>query len=490
MPEHSDETALLRRATWVGLKTLRQRPTLVDRTEAGEPIFSVRAVRLVLRDNANHFNRLAQCSKCGRAVPGAPILGPADLDRASHSLICRQCVRTAATSPPRPPEDRPVKSAAPTPAASPAPPAPSPPAAPPAAPRPPEAQQPAPEEPPTERPETVVAADVDGDRLAAVENRLQDAMTRLTDLADVQRSESIRRRETYDSAQSDLQAALVQGLAELEAQLTASSEMGVARVVALEDQMRLAAAGVAERLSAQSTELATLAGAVGEVRSEIQRLGASTRELARVQSDLDQRLVDLAGRVSDQPPAGQLLEAVERRIGEAQAAIAGLLEAQRAEVDAALAESRSAFDVTSLEEQLGDKVVALTQMVEVLRHDIEARFDDGVGPELATIAATSVELARARDALEARVGALAGLVDASAGRLQDLEHRIGASVSRLTRMVEAQARELREATKPPPPPEPVDQGDLAEGDLMGALERQLREAERRLARRVVSPGSV
>src|SRR5215210_903348 len=84
-----------KRATWVALRTLRQRPKVVDHRENGDPVFEVRSVRLVLRDNADHFNRLAQCSKCGREVPGAPVLSQADLTRPSHSVICKECVRNA-----------------------------------------------------------------------------------------------------------------------------------------------------------------------------------------------------------------------------------------------------------------------------------------------------------------------------------------------------------------------------------------------------------
>ncbi|MDQ4069819.1 MAG: hypothetical protein M3203_10180, partial [Actinomycetota bacterium] len=70
MPETSDHSALHRRATWVGLRTLRQRPKMVGDARSGEPVFEVRSVRLVLREGASHFSRLTECSKCGREVPG------------------------------------------------------------------------------------------------------------------------------------------------------------------------------------------------------------------------------------------------------------------------------------------------------------------------------------------------------------------------------------------------------------------------------------
>ena len=96
------------RANWVALRTLRQLPKVVGETSAGEPIVEVRSVRLVLREGAAHFSRMATCSKCGREVPGAAILSPSDLDHPPHPVICRHCVRTA-SAPVLRPERRPVK---------------------------------------------------------------------------------------------------------------------------------------------------------------------------------------------------------------------------------------------------------------------------------------------------------------------------------------------------------------------------------------------
>lgn len=105
MAEPSDVAQLSRRAGWVGLRTLRQRPKLIQQTADGEPVFEIRSVRLVLRGNATHFTRLVECSKCGRDVHGAPVLGPADLDQPAHAVICKDCVRRA-TQRPSPPARR------------------------------------------------------------------------------------------------------------------------------------------------------------------------------------------------------------------------------------------------------------------------------------------------------------------------------------------------------------------------------------------------
>lgn len=86
------------RANWIALRTLRQVPRVVGETRAGEPIFQVRSVRLLLPAQSHHFSRLVACSKCGREVPGPAVVSPADLDHPAHQVICKECVR-AATAP-------------------------------------------------------------------------------------------------------------------------------------------------------------------------------------------------------------------------------------------------------------------------------------------------------------------------------------------------------------------------------------------------------
>ena len=83
------------RATWIAIRTLRQTPTIVGETDAGEPIYEAQGVRLLLRGDASHFNRIVACSKCQRDVPGRPVLSPGDLDHEPHAVICKECVRSA-----------------------------------------------------------------------------------------------------------------------------------------------------------------------------------------------------------------------------------------------------------------------------------------------------------------------------------------------------------------------------------------------------------
>jgi uncharacterized phage infection (PIP) family protein YhgE len=69
----------------------------------------VRSVRLVLRGDAAHFNRLAVCTKCGREVPGRAVLSPADLDHPAQAVVCNDCVDAATepawSGPPAPPAE-------------------------------------------------------------------------------------------------------------------------------------------------------------------------------------------------------------------------------------------------------------------------------------------------------------------------------------------------------------------------------------------------
>jgi hypothetical protein len=78
-------------------------PHRVGETAAGDPIFEIRSVRLVLVGESTHFNRLAACSKCGADLVGPTVLTSADLDEPGSLLYCENCVRQV-TALPRGPE--------------------------------------------------------------------------------------------------------------------------------------------------------------------------------------------------------------------------------------------------------------------------------------------------------------------------------------------------------------------------------------------------
>ena len=115
MDEVSDLTPD-RRAGRVALRTLRQRPAAVGRTEAGEAIYEIRSVRAVLPAGAAHFHRLVRCFKCDREVAGPALVTPADLDHPAHPMFCERCGRFPL---PAPAPARPERNEAPKPPVAP-----------------------------------------------------------------------------------------------------------------------------------------------------------------------------------------------------------------------------------------------------------------------------------------------------------------------------------------------------------------------------------
>lgn len=435
MADFSDQ-AVTRRANWVGLRTLRQRPRVVDQTESGEPVFEVRSVRLLLRPDADHFNRLAQCSKCGRNVPGPPVLAPGDLDRPANSVICKECVRGATGS---------SSGLVPRPAAR---------------------VQSVPRVDKVETPETAPSTQevADDGRLSRLESQLHEASTRLEELGDVQRAESLERRRADEAAQASIQNALAGQLAELRAELAASATSVAGRVGALEDNLRRSVAGVAEALSQQREQVGAMSGAIAQTRAELVTIG------------------------NGGPVDPRWAEEAERRIAEA----------LRAELQAAISDrvAKATVDAASIQEQVRSNAMAITHMVEVQRTDLQGALDDRLSLELASVNQSLADLAKAQAEIEARLDALAdraqqveGQVSAVAAsvradttRLHTLEQKIDESIRRLTELAEARRREVRTAQPSAARKAQAASADVAAGgDLLDSLERQLQEAETRLA---------
>lgn len=459
MAESPDQTALQRRATWVGLRTLRQRPKVVGRTRNGDPVFEVRSVRLVLRDDAGHFSRLAECSKCGREVPGPPVMGPADLDRPAHSVICKDCVRASVAASPLQPERRPVKpEAASTPTA----------------------------EPEGEPSEPVAPAD--DVRLAAMEAQLQAAVSRLAELADV-RDEEL--------TESRLQEALRKGLADIRAEVLESSESGPAR----KDVEALG-----QVVQAQQRQLVSLSAVLDETRAEVQRLAGVQRDEpaeSRLQEALGKGLADIRAEVlrsSEGGPAWKDVEALAQLVQEQQRQVVSLsavMDETRAQVKR-LAESDlksriapAGARVAGLEERLQGDVTTLTQLVETLRGDIEGPLGTSAQNGVAMVVQAIQELARGRDEVRARLDALASAIEEGGGRVQELELRMDKSIDGLSTALDDYRRELRlsaarhgslDRTS-----EATGSGTPTPGELLDGLERQLQEAEGRLARLTTGP---
>ena len=459
MPDESDQAAVDKRATWVALRTLRQRPKVVDHQKNGEPIYEIRSVRLVLRDNFDHFNRLAQCSKCGRELPGAPVLTQADLTRPSHSVLCKECVRKATDRSQRVAGAR--REVAPKPQA---------------------AESSESETPAVDAP---APREADDGRLALIESRLTDVLTQLEVLADAQRQEGVERRQADDDVQGRLQEALVRGLDGIRADLVSLNEGDSP------DQQHGSAA---------------LTAALAETRAELQRLVESNRQLALGQQQADRRLEEVTKYLEAQPATSDVAAALRGEIAEAEARLAGSAASDRTELQLALRDGLAIVrrEVASLEEQLRATADALPQLVERQRSQTGTVKVDRMEQQLATVAESVRRLTSAQDDLERTVGgllddalktemrvsALSSLADAGTRRLETLEQGISQALVRLTALVEhrrdipsarVEKDELDKVTMGEESTTQWADGPPDSGTLLDALDRQLREAEMRLA---------
>lgn len=435
MPEPAD-SSLSRRGAWIGLRTLRQRPKIVDHTPSGEPIFEVRSVRLLLQPDADHFNRLETCSKCGRNVPGGPVFDLADLDRPSNPLICTTCVQAVAkptllrSGMRRPPPKRPALP--PTPAETPA-------AAP--DPKPPEADRPGPA--PVEEAERAAKG-------AAADDDIRQNLQTVTQLIEAQQrdlgalSEAVRETRAELRSATKSQGTLAQAQQQLHERMTAFAEHSQQATSAgaasseVERDLRHNLQFVTELLQAQQRELSALSAALVETRNDLRAVAESSQTPA--------------------PPAppsaenAQRTESLERGLEEMGARLTDGLARARAET-------------TDLVAQLRKDVRVLAQAVEAQRHQFEAAGDAG-----------------ARAELRGLTQAVAGLRRSSSthlDRLEALEDEVKDLAVRLSSLIDAE-RALLPATLGD---EAADiPGRVAGGGLLDALDRQLRDAEGRLAR--------
>ncbi len=252
------------------------------------------------------------------------------------------------------------------------------------------------------------------------------------------------------------------------------------QVVAAEpvDDGRLKA--VEAQLRAVVTQLA--AGADVQ-RSQGAAADATSAALTEVRAEM-REMADAA--------AAARAAATEAEVRRSVGSLTELVESQHCDMVAlagAVAHTRS--EVESLRDQLGAHVTALTHLVETQRTSIEA-LDDVVRTELSTVAQALHDLTKAGESAEnrledldrkaldgdAQVHALRALAEAGAGRVHALERK-QASLQRLTRLLGAQAGARQVAGEGGAAS--VRQGTA--GDLLDSLDRQLLEAEGRLAER-------
>lgn len=247
------------RANWVALRTLRQVPKLVGKTDGGDPLFEVRNVRMVLRGEANHFSRLVTCTNCGREVPGLPILSPDDLTHAPGPFVCTDCVEALRTQGAPPP--------------SPAPPA---------------------EDAELRR----LAGRIDEleGRLGEDAGALDALEQRLAAAASAAHAEAVTLRlavderldaldDTSEAQRQDLQAALRDAMADVRAVATVPADI-TDRLHALEQRATRAGAEVAELGELH----AALDAGLGTLRSEIADVRSAVKRVADGQADLGDRL--------------------------------------------------------------------------------------------------------------------------------------------------------------------------------------------------------
>ena len=453
MAEELDRSSPDRQAIWVALKTLRQRPTVVGRTDDGATVYEIRSVRLVLPAGAVHFKRLVTCAKCGRRVPGSVVMGPADLDRPATPVFCDRCGRAV---------DRPSREASPETREVPAP-------------APPRAAEP-----------VVTPSAVDDGRLAAVEAQLAELLSR--EPAPDGSAGALRRLSDQVAAhlrgQSAEMAKMAASVAEVRAEMRELVESNRAIDHArgeLEQRMvelaaRVAALPVADPEAVTARDLADLrAGVTDMIDARAQAVHAALREgldhlggevaahsHADIEESLARELVEVGTSLAAALTQGldhfrSELASLQQRVDEA---AAGAQSEQAAEANGGLAEAQRELDqkVSDLAAHVAamappdPEAVGGRELAE-LRAELTEALHDVAQETLMAVAEPLRDLTKAREEFERRVEALHASARAAASRLHALEQKV-----------------QRPAQKRRPPKALVD-----------SLERQLREAEERLS---------
>jgi DNA repair exonuclease SbcCD ATPase subunit len=431
VPEPSNQTSLHRRANWVGLRTLRQRPKLTDATTAdGDVIYEIRSTRLVLRGLSPHFDRLAPCARCGKELPAAPVLTVADLDRPLRAVICSDCVKgTGVSTVWDQPAGRPAEAggevAEPEVAvAEVATPAPAP------------AEAPAEPEPPQSEPQDG-RRDVFERHLRAVTERVNELGKALWALGQ-ERDE--RRRE--------------------------------------DEAARSALAGVGDQISAQRSELADVVSAVTELRSELHRLSDASRDLVSAHQKLEQRLADASAgaeaQAAELSPVVAAHEALERRVAEMEARPPQEVPPSLGSDLERIVARRLAELEAGVTEQMAGRWRGVEEAIEASVRASSEGFRRA-HEELATNQAGAVERL---DALAAQVAHVSSRMDALASWAATTNDRLDSLEERTERALLAGAPRLEV-----PVWEAPEEPSGASRSLLETLDRQLQDAASRLAAR-------
>ena len=399
-----------RQATWVALKTLRQRPTLVGQTDEGAAVYQVRSVRLLLAPGAAHFRRLVTCAKCGRDVPGSPILAPGDLERPANSVFCDRCVR----SPLPPRQEVPRESADPP------------------------VLVPTPAAPPGVTDENVGDLQRLSEQIADLLGGQNADLAKLSASVAGVRAEMRQLGESNQALarqQQELDQRIVGLAADVAAQPGAMVDTTAEQLQAAVDQLRSQIASLHQRMDdeaasrsdvgalAESTralaqrdaeiettlarELADLRSSLAPtvdaaVRSEVGALAESTRALALARDDLSRKVQELAAQVQT-PRDAEIETRLVGELADLRASLAPMVDATAQPLHAALDQLRS--QIAAMQQRIDDEAAARSEvgaLVELNRSDLG-------------------ELA----------GQLAPLTGDEAVRLADLSARLGAEDTQL-----------------------------------------------------------
>lgn len=369
---------------------------MVGETGTGEPVFEIRSVRLVLAGNGTHFTRVAACARCGRDLPGAAVLSPADLDLTPRPVICKDCVSTAGSLVFETDGRRPLAPAPPLPDAS-------------------------VEAPVTAEP---AASTIENARLAALEQALADLSERFSSLITtgngvVDELDSSRTAEEVVRlilAGDELRRAsheVRERLGHVAERLTEESEWGRARVQDLQERME----GVNVAVEAGSSLAQSHTSGLAQMRDD----------LTRVEAGLEERLQGLVEDAATQRSV--LRSTLEGRIDQVREALEQ--EAARTGADAAQASE----ELARAEGELRLGLEGMTGRLDQL----QAGLDAG----LARVESESARVARVKDDLdrvEARLAErLEGLVDGVLAQRSDLESTMQARIDELQAALEHEA---------------------------------------------------
>lgn len=501
MADAPDSLSADRRANWVGLRTLRQRPAVVGTTEQGETVYEIRSVQLLLSSGANHFSQLVHCSKCGRAMSGRSVVTPADLDRPPNPMFCGRC---SAGPAPTMPTARPAVA-------------------------PPEVVEPVPVERPDESRVAVLEA-----QLAVVFSQLRTVAIADSERADLseavaalraevrqlveERAEGTRRLSEVEEAvrqpaSDDVEASVRRLLAEADAATEAKLDAHARRIQATAGEA-LAQGG--SRLDALAQAQAEGNQRVAELAERVERLAAAGEVLAQAQPEVNQRVAELAERVerlAAREPDEDLallraeLEAQDQRskdaaahqatledrfraLGEQTAAQLQRLARVQAGVDEGLRSSGGVHDaaveqlgeafsegqlelraeVAALARRVDEQSAALAAQLDAHRRDAGTEVQEVAQETLTALAEPLRALTSAHEEIEQRLASLTSWASGAAARQDALEQKLSEASADLRRLAES-----------PPAKKGTPRARRSDRvPLLDSLEEQLRAAEERL----------